>query len=150
MKEITLSAAYYKAIQAEEGTVMALHTLLVDIQSHARDVWTEISLPIEVSKFGPNPDGEQVAIVLPVRAAAWKEGQKGYRVNRLTCGFGKDHSQALVGLFDALINPQVSPLIVPEALNSKEDEPAHEAHEEVIGLLVGNHEVPEALFRFGD
>ena len=148
MKEITLSAAHYKAMQADQGSKVALDALLADIKSHVEDVQRDDSLPIEVEFFGPALKGEQSAIVMAVAPAAWKEGQKGYRTNPKRYGLGADNDKAIEGLFNILIDPQVSPVIPPEAPDSKEDEPSHEVHEEVIGLIVGSHSHPSALVRF--
>lgn len=148
MKEITLSLAHYKAMQADHGAKLALETLLSDIQSHVADIQRDDSLPIEVAFFGPTLKGEQSAIVMAIAPAAWKEGQKGFRTNPVRYGLGENEHKAIEGLFNILINPQVSPVIPPEALEDKKDEPAHEGHEEVIGLLVGSHSEPSALVRF--
>ena len=139
MKQITLNVATFEAIKNQSGVEAAVEAIRAEIQSHAG------SLPIELTFHGPNPNGDKVAGLSFVNAAAWKAESKGFRVNLLTRGFAPSNELSIGSLFTALTQPHVAEAVRPDLL-ADDEEPLPEP--EVIGLIVGSHSHPAAFIKF--
>lgn len=146
MKEITLSLAHFRAIQAEHGSAAAVDAIRTTIEA-------QVGRTIALEFHGPNQHGDKVASLSFVTAAARHPERTGFRVNRLTRGFAPDDEQSVVGLFEILTNPKV-PVVshhqMPVLLTTKTEaveKPINEADEEV-GLIVGSFAKPDAFIRF--